>query len=64
LNDATGRAPGTPGGGGAAPGQFTENNRTLLYAAAQQAGGNFSGETQNYIDRLAGVVPKVVLLIR
>ena len=48
-----GPAPGTPGGGGGGRGQFTVEQAAAIDAAAQQAGGNFSGETQNYIDRLA-----------
>jgi hypothetical protein len=53
IDDGTGPAPGTPGGGGGGRGQFTVEQAAAIDAAAQQAGGNFSGETQNYIDRLA-----------
>jgi hypothetical protein len=53
IDDGTGPASGTPGGGGGGRGQFTVEQAAAIDAAAQQAGGNFSGETQNYIDRLA-----------
>ena len=57
IDDGTGTpespAPGTPGGGGGGRGQFTVEQAAAIDAAAQKAGGNFSGETQDYIDRLA-----------
>jgi hypothetical protein len=63
IDDGTGPAPGTPGGGGGGRGQFTVEQAAAIDAAAQQAGGNFSGETQNYIDRLAAGAEQCQLLI-